>query len=326
MRAARADDRQALGLGERHVFQPRCVLAGQLTGIRCRQPRLRNNSAGAVSVDLANTTKPSPGLGRRDRAPFGDRASARRLQTATTNRFSRAVLPRGEPDRAAVGWSAEKSPTEMSGVSNTVRRLPAAPIVGVEIPAIGLEAWAPLGADEDRPRRRARTPAARRPRDSASACAARRLPPARRTRRCSSSRPRDRRPRGSIRTRSRLPSGEKAIAASSCWVGGESKSPGVRSLVASALHVGHEHVVSNVLAPLVPVAIEQPGDPLRLDRVLLVGFAARLRVARFVAALRDTRPTRTRLAIRRWRQSSGGCDAHRQARQLPDIAAVGAAT
>ena len=120
--------------------------------------------------------------------------------------------------------------------------------------------------------------------------------------------------RGSTRTRPCVLSGENASAASSCWVGGESKSPGVRSRVLPSATVGDEDVMADVLAPLVPVTIEQPGQPVDLDRVLL-RLLGLLPVARLVRAAPGRRLRRTRSA------SVGGPDeaaaARRRAGQSP---------
>ena len=106
---------------------------------------------------------------------------------------------------------------------------------------------------------------------------------------------------------SSLPSGVNASAASSCCVGGESKSPGVRSRGVSARQRRDEHMMAHVLAPLVPVAIEQARQAMD--------------VRRRVRALLHVRHERDRRAV--------GGNHHRRLhaagdlRELPDVAAVG---
>ena len=98
---------------------------------------------------------------------------------------------------------------------------------------------------------------------------------------------------------SSLPSGEKAIALSSAWPGGESKSPGVTSTTRFDCQVRDQHVMADVLAPFIPVPRQQTREAARLDRILLHLVLAPL-VAGFVGAFRvDVGHERDREAVGR---------------------------
>ena len=220
----------ALGRRERHLAQPAGVLAGERASRRSPSAPTRNSSGGDVSVDFENTTKPSPGRAAAIAPP-----SATALRRAAGGRHDvqvlAALLAGGEPDRRAVLRRARSRHRQIGRLEHRPlrarqrdrRRRDTSDRTRTRRAAARGRRWSG---------RRARRPAARRPPDSASASSARAAAGRRRSRRrCSSSTPRGRCPSRFETNAISRPSGENAIAASSCCAGGESKSPGVTSTV-----------------------------------------------------------------------------------------------
>ena len=111
------------------------------------------------------------------------------------------------------------------------------------------------------------------------------------------------------------------MAPSSCCAGGESKSPGVHIVVVLALDVGDEDVMPHVLAPFVPMAIQQPREAVHLDRILL-GLVAHAFVARLVRTFGiDVGHERDARSV--GRHDERWLHAHREIRDPFDAAAFG---
>ena len=148
-RTAGARHRQALGRARRHISRSQasfsCVSAFSLPPAGIDAGRARAATSASTS---RTTTKPSPGVDADDRAALARSRLGAPPAAGTTNRCSRRVLA-AVNQIDAPSFESAKSSTDRSGVAKTVRFAAAGAVVGVEIPAIRLEAGTPLRAHED---------------------------------------------------------------------------------------------------------------------------------------------------------------------------------